>query len=165
MRAKRKACICLITAVLLTPAARATGIDLHYMWDDRCFECHGHAAEFARRTLSISNGRLQGRHHVDDLRRFMRNHYLADNEIDAVYRMLLAQASSQARFKEECSRCHNTAANFVRHSLEFRNGVLYGRKSGQPVRGFLNYHMGLDPYGVAFFNKLLTRVASEVYRP
>jgi hypothetical protein len=60
----------LIAAVLTVPAQAATGVDLHRMWDDRCFECHGHAAEFARRSLSVFDGQLQGRHHVDDLSRF-----------------------------------------------------------------------------------------------
>ena len=83
MRANLKSCILGITVVLLTPAVEAAGVDLHRMWDDRCFECHGHAAEFARRSLSVSSGELQGRHHIHDLRRFMRNHYVADSEIDA----------------------------------------------------------------------------------
>lgn len=165
MRANLKSCILWIATMLLTPATEAAGIDLHLMWDDRCFVCHGHSAEFARRFLSVSNGELQGRHHVHDLRRFMHNHYVTDNDVDAVYNMLLQQASTQARFKDNCSRCHDTAAVFARRSLELRNGGLYGRKSGLPVRRFLDNHGALDAEEVDFFTKLLTRVAHEVYRP
>jgi hypothetical protein len=165
MRANLKASIIWVTAVLVTPAVGATGIDLHRLWDDRCFECHGHAGEFARRTLSVSSGELQGRHHVHDLRRFMYNHYLAGSEVDAVYSMLLAQASKQARFKEECSNCHDTAATFVRRSLELRDGVLYSRKLGLPVPRFLEHHRELDTDDIGFYTELLTRVAHEVYRP
>ncbi len=165
MRFKPKASIVLVTALLLTPTVEAAGIDLHRLWDDRCAECHGHAGDFARRSLTASGGELQGRHHVHDLRRFMRNHYLTDSEVDAVYNMLLAQASNQARFKNECSSCHESAAEFVRNSLELRDGVLHGRESGRPVRHFLYRHRELDPGDIEFFEKLLTRVANEVYRP
>ena len=154
-----------VTAVLATPAIGAPGIDLHWLWDDRCAECHGHAGDFARKFLRVSGGRLQGRHHVDDLYGFLHNHYLAGNEVDSVYNMLLAQANSQARFKVECAGCHDTAAAFVRNALELRNGVLYSRNSGRSVRDFLNHHRGLTPGGAAFFTGLLTRVAGEVYRP
>lgn len=165
MRNNLIASIVLITAVLMTPTVRAAGIDLHWLWDNRCAECHGHAGHFARTFLSVSSGELQGRHHVHDLRRFMYNHHLADSEVDAVYNMLLAQATTPPRFKDECSGCHENAAKFVRNSLELRDGVLHSRKSGRPVRLFLSHHRELDPDDVEFFMKLLTRVAHEVYRP
>lgn len=157
--------IFLAAAILMTPVARAAGIDLHQLWDDRCFECHGHAGEFARRSLSVSNGELQGRHHIHDLRRFLHSHYLADSEVDATFNMLLSQASNQARFKSACSGCHDTAAKFVRRSTEFKAGVLYARESGQVVRDFLEQHRNLKSDDVEFFTILLTRVADEVYRP
>ena len=165
MRINLKAGMALVMAMLLTPVAGATGIDLHWLWDDRCAECHGHAGNFARLFLNVSGGELQGRHHVYDLHRFMHNHYLLDSEVDAVYDMLLAQASSQARFREACSSCHGTAVEFVRNSLELRDGLLYSRVYGRPVYSFLDNHMGLSPDGVEFFIKQLTRVAHEVYRP
>lgn len=164
MRVKLRTGI-LLMAVLAMPAARASGLDLHWLWDDRCGACHGHAGDFARQSLSVSNAQLQGRHHVNDLRQFLDNHYLAGNEVDAVYNMLLAQAGNQARFKGECAGCHESATTFVRNSLELRNGVLYSRNAGFPVRGFLDHHRGLNPDDVEFFANLLTRVAHEVYRP
>ena len=150
----------LLTLLPLGVAAR----DLHRLWDDRCFECHGHAGEFARRSLSIANGRLQGRHHVDDLRAFMDRHYLQADDADAVYEMLFLQAGHQARFKTECSGCHGNAASFTRRSLELRDGDLYGVKSGQPISRFLQQHRGLNLPDAEFFSVELRRVAREVYR-
>ena len=157
--------IVLVTAVLAMPAVRASNIDLQWLWDDSCDACHGHAGDFARKFLSVSSGELQGPHHVHDLRRFLHNHYLAGNEVDAVYNMLFAQANNPARYKGECVSCHGTAARFVRDSLELRDGVLYSRKSGRLVSRFLDHHMELNPDDAAFFTNLLTRVAREVYRP
>ena len=151
--------------VLQTPVFGAAGVDLHRLWDDRCAECHGHAGNFARTYLNVSDDMLQGRHHINDLRRFLKNHYLAESEVEAVYDMLLAQASSQARFKDECSKCHDSAAQFVRRSIELRDGKLYGRESEQPIPNFLGSHLDLTPDDAEFFENLLMRVAHEVYRP
>lgn len=165
MRVNLKTSIVLIATVLMTPSVWAAGIDLHWLWHDRCADCHGHSADFARKFLSVSGDELQGWHHVYDLRRFLHYHYLAGNEVDAVYNMLLAQAGSQARFKGECSSCHDTAVNFVRETMVFHDGVLFSRASGYPVRDFLAHHRNLEPDDVDFFMKVLTRVAHEVYRP
>jgi mono/diheme cytochrome c family protein len=165
MRIDLIAGVVLIIAVLVTATVEAAGRDLHLLWDDRCAECHGHAGAFARRFLSVVGAQLQGRHHVHDLRRFLHNHYLADSEVDAVYTMLLDQASTQARFKNDCSGCHKSAVQLVRNSLELRHGELYSRSSGHLVRHYLDHHRDLDPDDVEFFTKLLTRVAHEAYRP
>jgi hypothetical protein len=53
----------------------------------------------------------------------------------------------------------------VRNTLVLRDGVLYSRASGRPVRGFLEHHMSLEPNDVDFFINVLARVAHEVYRP
>ncbi len=165
MQIKIRNCISILIAILITSRAAATGTDLHRMWDDRCYECHGHAGDFARQFLSASNGKLQGRHHIEDLRRFLHNHYLADSEVDVVYNMLLAQVITPTKFKNECSKCHDTAAEFVRQSLEFQNGLLYGRVSGQRVRDYLDHHRQLNSDDVEFFANLLIRIAIEVHRP
>ena len=155
----------LVTVLLVIPAVRASGIDLHWLWHDRCAACHGHSGDFSRKFLSVSSGELQGPHHVHDLRRFLHSHYLAGHEVDAVYNMLLTQAITQPRFKDECSNCHGTAAELVRDSLELRDGVLYSRNTGRPVRRFLEHHRELNPDDVDFFINALTRVVHEVYRP
>lgn len=166
MRARLKKCMVLMAGVLVTQAVGAAGIDLHRLWDDRCAECHGHAGDFARRSLNAAGIELQGHHHVHDLRRFLHNHYLAHSEVDAVYSMLLSQAGTQARFRAECSQCHDTAAEFVRTSLELHGDVLVSRDSGRPIRSrFLEQHSELNPDDVEFFLGVLTRVAREIYRP
>ncbi|MGB5495017.1 MAG: hypothetical protein WBM97_11135 [Sedimenticolaceae bacterium] len=159
-----KVSLALLVTVLANPAEPSTR-DLHRLWDDRCAACHGHSGEFSRQFLRVSDGELQGPHHLHELRRFLANHYVSDNEVDAVYDMLLAQANSPPRFKNECSECHDSAANFVRHSMGFSTGVLVSQKTGRPVREFLGYHMKLSPDDVQFFADLLTRVANEIYRP
>ena len=138
--------------------------DLHRMWDDRCFECHGHAGEFARRSLNVVDGKLQGRHHVDGLKRFLSNHHLSGDDVDAVHDMLLAQATTQGQFKENCSACHGSAAKFVRESIERRDDNIYARRSAKSVVEFLRHHRGLDASDVDFYAKLLARVAQEVHR-
>lgn len=150
-------------ALLLPLPAHAT--DLHRLWDDRCIECHGHAASFSRQYLTVVDGTLQGRHPARDLRLFLRNHFLAAEEVEAVHAMLLAQASSNPQFKERCSGCHQSAAQFARDTLLFRSGVLYGRKSQQPVEEFLQSHRNNSAEDAAFFSALLTRVAREVEVP
>jgi len=165
MRLTLRTSIILILAVMLTPVTGATGLDLHWLWDDRCADCHGHSGAFARQFLRVSGDELQGWHHVHDLRLFLHNHYLAGKEVDAVYNMLYAQASIQERFKNECSNCHESASKFVRDRLVFRDGVLFSRITGHPVRGFLEHHKNLEPDDVDFYTELLTRIAHEVYRP
>lgn len=155
----------ILVIMLKTSVVQTADLDLHWLWDDRCAECHGHAGHFSRKFLSISNHELQGQHHVHNLRQFLNNHYLIKTEVDAVYNMLLAQAGIPPRFKNECSSCHQSASSFVRKSLELRDGRLYSRRSGQLVDQFLMHHMALDAEDIEFFTKLLMRVAHEVYRP
>jgi hypothetical protein len=161
----KKVLLVLVAMMLGLLVAGADGRDLHRLWDDRCADCHGHSGDFARKFLSVSNGDLQGRHHVDDLRRFMKNHYPSNNEVDAIYDMLLAQANTPPRFKEECTRCHETAASLVRDTLQLRDDALVSRETGRPVREFLDHHRKLKQDDVEFFVALLTRVAKEVHWP
>ena len=153
----------ILLLLLIQPEAGAR--DTHALWDDRCEECHGHAGEFARKFLWVFDDQLQGQHHVKDLRLFMRNHYIPQHEIEAVYNMLLAQANTPARFKSECKSCHDSASAFIRKSIFAKAGELTGAKSGIPVREFLATHRELTQDDVEFFTKLLTRVAAEVYGP
>jgi len=152
---------------LLLPVSKsdASGIDLHWQWDNQCAECHGHSSDFTEKFLRVTDGRLQGVHHVHDLRRFMHNHYTSSNEVDAVYEMLLAQAVTEPRFKQECSTCHGRASEFVRQSVVLQDGVLMSREAAQSIENYLQRHRHLQPDDVAFFMRLLNRVANEVYRP
>ncbi len=165
MRSGVLAAAVLMVVFLLTAKAGATGIDLHWMWDNRCAECHGHSAEFARKFLQVTNGRLQGRHFVQNLPLFLRNHYVSASEVDAVYEMLLAQLRTEPRFRPECGNCHGQASTFVRRTMLLQDGVLISRESKQPIRRFMDHHRGLQDEDIEFFMNLLTRVSGEVYRP
>ena len=140
-------------------------IDLHALWDDRCAECHGHSADFARRFLHISNGRLQGRHHVDNLQLFLSRHYGTAAQSAAIYAMLQAQTATPPLFRQQCSRCHGSAASLVRSTAILRDGVLLSSRSGQPLQQFLLSHRNLSVEEVDFYHRLLTRVATETGQP
>ena len=80
------------------------------IWESRCEECHGDPAVFSSKYLWDIDGQLQGRHHIDNLKLFMGNHYIPDHEIDTIRIMLLSRANSPVRFKTECSGCHGGIA-------------------------------------------------------
>lgn len=141
----------------------AVATDIHWLWDDRCAECHGHSAEFARKFLRISENQLQGKHHFRDLRLFLGNHYTPQRDVDAVYDMLQAQVKTAPRYRDECSACHGRAAAFIRAAMVLQEGVLLSRKTKQPIDGFMQSHRSLDENDIEFFVELLNRVASEVY--
>jgi len=140
-------------------------IDLHALWDDRCAECHGHSGDFARRFLQISNGRLQGRHHVDNLQLFISRHYSTAAQSAAIYAMLQAQTATPPLFRQQCSRCHGSAASLVRSTAILRDGVLLSSRSGKPLQQFLSSHRNLSVEEVDFYHRLLTRVATETGQP
>jgi hypothetical protein len=150
-----KTVLCLLLAVMSNAQVLVAGTDLHWLWDDRCAECHGHSGEFARRFLRAADGELSGPHRGKNLRNFMRHHYLQAGEVDAVYAMLLAQAQTQPRFQAECGGCHGSAAQLVRASMTLR------LLSGQTVQHFLQGHRGLQTGDIEFYVSLLTRVAIE----
>ena len=152
------------TTVTATEAPR-TGPDLHRLWDSNCVTCHGHSAEFSRKFLRVSEGKLFGPLYGNNLQLFLHNHYLAGKEVDGIYNMLLAQANTPPRFQQECSECHGIASEFVRESLILRDGELFSRKLQSSTRSFLGNHRKLNAEDVDFFVKQLTRVAHEIYRP
>ena len=139
-------------------------IDLHALWDDRCAECHGHSADFARRFLHISDGRLQGRHHVDNLQLFISRHYSTPAQAAAIYAMLQAQVATPPLFRQHCSRCHGSAASLVRSTAILRDGVLLSRHSGQPMQQFLSSHRNLNCGGDRFLPQT-TNPRSDRNRP
>jgi hypothetical protein len=148
--------------LMLCVQSGAGAREIRAEWDNRCEECHGEADEFARKFLWAVDGQLQGQHHIDNLRLFMRNHYLPKHKIEAFYDMLLAQANDPARFKSECSACHNSAGEFVRRSIVIKAGELTGVESGISVREYLQTHRGLQQVDVEFYTRLLTRVENEI---
>ena len=71
----------LIATLMLVTNFSTAGTDLHWLWDNRCAECHGHSAEFSRKFLRVTDGQLQGSHHTRNLKLFMRNHYAPAGEV------------------------------------------------------------------------------------
>jgi len=152
----------ILLILLLQSGASAREIGAE--WDNRCEECHSESDEFARKFLWAVDGQLQGQHHIDNLRLFLRNHYLPQHKIDAFYDMLLAQANNPARFESECSGCHSRAEEFVRRSIVIKASELTGLESEIPVREFLQTHRGLQQVDVEFYTRLLIRVRNDIYR-
>jgi len=144
---------------------KPSGPDLHKFWDKNCSECHGHSADFSRKFLKVVDGKLQGPMHKDSFKSFLNNHYIRRNQQNAIYDMLLAENQIEPRYKNECSSCHKSAAEFVRESITLRDGKILISKQDTPVSDFLESHRGLKAEDVEFFMTLLTRVANEVYRP
>ena len=98
-----------------------------------------------------------------DLLRFLQNHHLPSDLVVPVHDMLLAQASTEPRFKDRCGGCHETAAGLARDSLVVQDGVLYGKETGRPVAEFLKRHGRVRPDEIPFLVDLLTRVEREVH--
>lgn len=61
----------LACAFMLLAAGSASALDLHRYWDDRCAECHGHSASFARQRLSVVDGKLAATSHRTGLDAFL----------------------------------------------------------------------------------------------
>jgi mono/diheme cytochrome c family protein len=155
----------LLPQTLAATEKKPTGPDLHKFWDRNCSECHSHSGDFARTFLKVVDGKLQGPLHKESFQLFLHNHYLVKNQESAIYDMLLAETETPPRFKDECSSCHNRAAEFVRTSLVLKDGELHSKKDDSKTGDFLQSHQDLKSDDVAFFMTLLTRVANEVYRP
>ena len=159
LRAVALACVLPMAAL----AGAAVGErDLHAYWHDRCLSCHGDAGAFARRTLSVVDGQLAGRHHRGDLPRFLSHHYLSSELVEPVTAMLAAQATTAPVFKERCGTCHGSAADFARQSLAMKDGVLTGRRTGKAVADYLRGHGPLSPDEVPAVVRALERVRAEV---
>lgn len=152
----------LIMIGLPLTAFAQSGVDLHWLWDDRCAACHGHSAEFSRQYLQIVDGQLQGNHHTDKLLLFLDNHYLNGRYSNEIYAMLSAQVSTPPRYKKECSACHQKASSLVREALLVQQGELILKRTGQRLQDFLDNHRRLKPEDVVFYVDLLNRIAVEV---
>jgi hypothetical protein len=142
----------------------ASARDAYASWDNRCEECHGDADAFAHKYLWVVGDQLQGRHHVDDLRLFMHNHFIPDHEIDKMREMLWAQANKMSRFADECGSCHKGVEEFVRTSISSWGDEPSGVESGIPVSRFLQTHQNLDAEDAKFFTRLINRVLSQISR-
>lgn len=151
----------IVILLLLLIPIEADSRDAKAIWDSRCEECHGDPAKFSGKYLWNIEGRLQGRHHIDNLDLFMRNHYIPEHEIEAIHNMLLEQANSPVRFKAECGGCHGDANEFVGKSIWVRGGEITGLESGMDISEFLPTHQELQPEDVAYYRRLFARIAGK----
>jgi hypothetical protein len=153
--------VCIAILLLALIPIEAGSRDALAIWDSRCEECHGDPAEFAGKYLWNIEGQLQGRHHVDNLSLFMRNHYIPDHEIESIHSMLLARANSPLRFEAECGGCHGDASGFVEKSIWVRGKEITAMESGMDIGEFLPGHQGLQPEDISFYRKLFARIAGK----
>ena len=51
--------IMIAATVMAARVQTAVARDLHEYWDRNCGNCHGHAASFARRFLTVKDGKLR----------------------------------------------------------------------------------------------------------
>ena len=159
-----RAALSLALLVLACTHSTAGSWDPRSSWDSRCEECHGDPDKFARKYLWDVDGKLQGRHHIDDLRLFMSNHYIPAHQLDRMSAMLRAQANKMARYGSECSGCHGAAEAFVRASISTWGDGLTGVETEIPVHEYLQTHQDLDAGDVEFFIRVIERVLSQIGR-
>jgi cytochrome c5 len=151
-------------ALLLSTAAPAHSASVaRAAWDNRCEECHGDPDKFAAKYLWIIEGQLQGRHHVDDLRLFLGNHYVPEHLLDPMHAMMSKQASTLTRFDSECGECHGTPESFVRKSIVTQDREMIGVMTSTAVEEYLASHRELSEADAEFFTRLLKRVERIIY--
>ncbi len=157
----------IIAGILLLASSPggASPVDARAAWNSRCEECHGDADEFAHKYLWAIAGKLQGRHHVHDLRLFMSNHYIPEHMLDIMQAMLKEGANTPQRFADECAGCHGEVEAFVRKSVAVLWGKVRGVESGIAVSEFLSTHQGLQAEDAEFFARLLERFAEQLQEP
>lgn len=150
-----------VALVLLTAAAPAAAADLHRLFEARCAGCHGDAGPFAHQTLADRPVT------AERLARFLQRHGggVPADHVQPMAAMLLAQAETPPRFREQCTICHGKAADFVRDRLIARDGALVNRYTGRPAAELLEHHADLTEEGQRFFLDLLTRIEAEVHHP
>jgi hypothetical protein len=160
IRALRGAAV--VCAITLLAAGSASALDLHRYWDDRCAECHGHSATFARQRLSVVDGKLTGKSHRTGLDAFLANHHTNAELAPQLMAMLAAQATTAPVYAAKCAGCHETAAQLARESLSLKGEEVVLKTSGRPVADLLKRHGKLTPAEAATMVETLKRIVREV---
>lgn len=149
-------------AAFAATASSAQPIDLHAYWEDRCSDCHGHAASFARQRLTVENGQLTGRWRDVTFVTFLMNHHANAEIAPRLLAMLTAQATAEPLYAEKCAGCHQSAAALARASLALQDGQLVVTGSGRAVADLLKRHGKLSPAEAQSMVETLKRVLGEV---
>ena len=161
----RRAGLALLATLLsfaLAGGGTAFAWDVYDSWDSRCEECHSEAADFSEKYLWVVDDKLQGRHHIDDMHLFMRNHYVPKHEIEVMTAMLKEHANKMARYEAECSECHQSAKDFVRESISTWGDGPTGVETGKPIAEYLVTHRDLGEENAAFYVRLIERVLDQI---
>lgn len=145
-------------------ATSASAIDPREFWNNRCAECHGEAAAFARTHLHVEDGKLAGRR-SNDIAAFLARHETGAAEAENVARMLLAQLAVSTAYEKKCAGCHDDAATFAKASLVMRDGILIGRENQRPVPEFLKRHGKLTADELPGVVDTLARALATVAAP
>ncbi len=156
----RAAAAAIASLLWVSSASAESDVDPQAIWERRCDQCHGDAAEFAHKRLWSIDGQLHGSRHAVDMHRFLSNHHLRVHEIESVIQLLLASSNSTARFDAECGSCHGSASEFVEKSLWVRRDSISGLGTGSDVAEFLLTHQDLSPEDASFFFDLLLHVGN-----
>lgn len=159
--------LCLLAGSLVSaPILNAGAPPPERLWKSRCSECHGNVGEFAVKYLTVKGDQLQGRHHVERLRRFLGHHYPPQGQVDAMFEMLRARADTrESRYEASCSACHADVRGFAKASLELReDGLVFAREADRELREYLRSHQQLSRVDADFFTGVLTRSAWLVHR-
>lgn len=152
-----------IACVLIIGAVHpASGLDLHRYWDDRCAECHGHSAAFARKHLRVVDGKLAGKSHRSGIEGFLANHHANAELAPQLIAMLTAQATTVPVYAAKCAGCHETAAQLARGSLALKGEDVVVKSSGIPVAELLKRHGKLTPPEATEMVETLKRIVREV---
>jgi mono/diheme cytochrome c family protein len=145
------------------PAGAAT-IDPHALFEASCGGCHGHAGDFAREALVLSDGAVTIRRSGTPVRRFLLRHRggLDDAGARALAGLFRRQLRTGALFRDRCAVCHGRAREFVRLELTLEDGRLTGRYSGRDAASFLAGHGRLTAAEARTIRDVLTEHAETL---
>lgn len=171
MTRSRKGLILVLSFLLLGTVWAATAVqaadaaaedeDFHELFEARCMGCHGHAGDFARQNLVLTDGVLRGRESGREIAPFLRRHKggLDAEQTARFVDIFTKQVESGGLFQERCGMCHASARGVVRNYLILRNGELVGRYSLRDIRQFLAEHGRSDAEEAAYFYDALLAIA------
>lgn len=138
-----------MTRALLGGALLAAGLscaasaaDFHRIFEQRCTGCHGHAGDFARTSLTDSDGELRGVKSGREVSVLLGRHAggLSPEEIALFVEVFIRQIAADGFYRDRCDICHDRAYDLARLRLIMRDGRLVGRYSGRDIEDFLRGH-------------------------
>lgn len=148
-----------VLAGLAAAPAVAQQADLHALFETRCAQCHGHAGDFARASLTLGPEGVTGRR-GRPLPGFLARHGggVSAAEADALVAMFARQIAAGPVYRNRCTICHDRAYEFARLKLILHDGALFGRYSGREIGPFLDGHARLTTAEAAAMTDALTEI-------